>query len=67
MTTETMVNIISILAICISLANIGVFVYGRVQEIRVDRVHAKFQTTIPTRTPPLMKNRGVKKDEEADA
>ena len=62
MTTETLTNIISILAICISLASIGICVYGWVQEWRGDRVLAKFQTTIPSRTPPLMKNRGEKMD-----
>ena len=62
MAIETLTNIISILAICISLASIGICVYGWVQEWRVDRVLEKYQTTIPSRTPPLMKNRVEKMD-----
>lgn len=58
MTIETMVNIISILAICISLASIALCIYGRVQDRRVAAAIAEARIR-PSRTPPLLKNREV--------
>jgi len=58
MTTEIMVNILSILAICISLASVALCIYGRVQERRVAAAIASVRIRTP-RTPPLMANRGA--------
>ena len=65
MTIETLANIISVLAICISLAGVALYIYGRVQERRVAAAIVAART-IPPRTPPLMKNRGARTDEEVD-
>ena len=58
MTTEIMVNILSILAICISLASVALCIYGRVQERRVAAAIASVRIRTP-RTPPLMANRVI--------
>ena len=65
MTTETLANIISVLAICISLTGVALCIYSRVQDRRVAATIASVRIRTP-RTPPLMKNRGSRTDEEVD-